>query len=126
MSVIPRNATVWIEIPVTDMDKAMQFYQAVTGLELKRDDTGPNPMAIFQVEDPATGVAGHLYPGTPARDGEGPTIHLSAPGTVEEAMERVRAAGGTVVSPPIGIPAGRFAYCTDLDGNSIGVFEARG
>ncbi|SNS72841.1 VOC family protein [Tropicimonas sediminicola] len=126
MTDTPKNATVWIEIPVTDMDKAMQFYEAVTGLPLKRDDTGPNPMAIFQVEDPAEGVAGHLYPGKPAKDGEGPTIHLSAAGSVEDAMERVRAAGGTVISPPIEIPAGRFAYCKDLDGNSIGVFEARG
>ncbi|MFD0980763.1 VOC family protein [Tropicimonas aquimaris] len=126
MNDTPKNATVWIEIPVTDMDKAMQFYEAVTGLALKRDDTGPNPMAIFQVEDPALGVAGHLYPGTPARNGEGPTIHLSVAGSVEEAMERVRAAGGAVVSPAIEIPPGRFAYCMDLDGNSIGVFEARG
>jgi predicted enzyme related to lactoylglutathione lyase len=31
-------------------------------------------------------------------------------------------AGGKVVSDPIAIPAGRFAYCLDPDGNSFGLF----
>ena len=38
-------------------------------------------------------------------------------------MERVKQAGGTVVSPIIQIPPGRFFYATDPDGNSIGLFE---
>jgi hypothetical protein len=32
------------------------------------------------------------------------------------------ASGGEVVSPIITIPAGRFAYCLDPDGNSFGLF----
>ena len=42
---------------------------------------------------------------------------------VEAALERVKNAGGEVVSDVIWIPAGRFAYCLDPDGNSIGVFS---
>ena len=38
-------------------------------------------------------------------------------------MQRVTENGGTVVSPVIEIPAGRFAYCLDPDGNSIGLFN---
>ena len=123
MSYKPRNSTVWTEIPVTDMDRAMGFYSKVTGQDLVLDDTGPNPMAIFQPDDVCVGTAGHLYPGIPAAPGTGPTIHLAAEGKLEDALERVKSAGGTVVSPPITIPAGRFAYCNDLDGNSIGLFE---
>ena len=77
---------------------------------------------MFPTSNP-TGVAGHLYPGKPAPDGTGPTIHLACPDTLEEALERVTKAGGRVVSDPISIPAGRFAYCLDPDGNSIGVFS---
>ena len=31
----PKNAVVWAEIPVSDMDKAKAFYAAVTGHNLK-------------------------------------------------------------------------------------------
>ena len=52
----------------------------------------------------------------------GPTIHLAVAEPIEEAMERVTENGGKVVSPVIQIPAGRFAYCLDPDGNSFGLF----
>lgn len=124
MTYLPKNFTVWAEIPVTDMDKAMSFYQAVLNTELRLNTDGPNPMAEFRTDGDA-GVAGHLYPGTPATNGEGPTIHLSVEAPLEDAVERLKTAGGKVLSPPIQIPPGRFVYCQDLDGNSIGLFEAK-
>ncbi len=123
----PSNSAVWFEIPVTDMARARAFYEAVLKTELLEENTGPNPMLMFPVADLASGVSGHLYPGKPAAAGEGNTIHLAAPdGTVEEALARVEPAGGKVLSPVIEIPAGRFAYCTDPDGNSIGLFSYGG
>lgn len=71
----------------------------------------------------AGGIAGHLYPGKAAPDGTGPTIHLASRDGLENALERVKEAGGRVVSDVISIPTGRFAYCRDPDGNSIGVFS---
>ncbi len=124
MTYTPDNALVWGELPVTDMDKAIAFYGAVTGMALRPDDSGPNPMANFQPADPQRGVALHLYPGAPAGDGTGPTLHLAAEGKLEDIMERVRDAGGEVVSPAIRIPPGRFFYAKDPDGNSIGLFES--
>jgi len=117
----PPHFTVWSEIPVTDLDRAIDFYNAVFLIALKKDETGPNPMAMFPTYDP-DGVAGHLYPGKPAGDGAGPTVHFACPDTLEDALARVKAAGGEVVSDIISIPSGRFAYCLDPDRNSIGVF----
>jgi predicted enzyme related to lactoylglutathione lyase len=124
MSFTPANTTVWIEIPVRDLTAAMAFYGTVTGLGLTREQMGPNETAIFQAADFRSGVAGHLYEGKPAGDGTGPTVHLATEGKLEDAMRRVTGAGGAVVSPIIEIPAGRFFYATDPDGNSIGLFEA--
>lgn len=124
MSFTPAHTTVWIEIPVRDLDAATAFYAKATGLTLERQQMGPNETAMFKAADFMSGVAGHLYEGTPAGDGSGPTVHLAADGTLEEAMDRVRDAGGTVISPAIEIPAGRFFYATDPDGNSFGLFEA--
>lgn len=123
MTQIPANALVWGEIPVRDLDRAAAFYAATLGFDLTRDDSGPNPMAMFAVKDHVTGVAGHLYPGKPADEGHGATLHFEVRGTLEEAAERCRNAGGKVTSDPIQIPAGRFHYAIDLDGNSIGLFE---
>jgi len=125
MAHAPQNFTVWTEIPVTDVDRAIAFYNEVFGLELTVDNSGPNPMAMFPTAD-GTGVAGHIYPGTPAKAGEGPTAHFAIPDTLEDAMARTGKAGGKVLGDPVTIPAGRFAYATDPDGNSIGLFETIG
>lgn len=117
----PENAAVWFEIPVSDMARAKAFYGAVLDTELRDDNTGPNPMAIFPAASDAS-VAGHLYPGKPAASGSGNTIHLRSPEPLEAALGRVRDHGGKVVSDIVTIPAGRFAYCLDPDGNSIGLF----
>lgn len=118
----PANLAVWFEIPVTDLDRSRVFYETVLAVPSHRDDTGPNPMINLGSED-MTGVNGHLYPGKPAARGTGNTIHVTVgSGTLEEALTRVGPAGGEVVSPIITIPPGRFAYCLDPDGNSIGIF----
>ena len=123
MTFQPAHAISWIEIPVTDLDKASVFYAHVTGLKLSPMEGGPNPLMYFEAEQ--GGVAGHLYPGQPAPEGTGSTIHLIVEGTLEDTITRVWDAGGKVVSPSIEIPEGRFAYCIDLDGNSISIFEPK-
>ena len=123
MSFAPENFAVWVEIPVTDLDRSIAFYNAVFDIEMTKDSTsGPNPMAMFPTSS-QSGVAGSLYPGTPSPEGAGSTIHLACPDKLEDALERVSEAGGQVVSDVITIPPGRFAYCLDPDGNSIGIFS---
>lgn len=123
MSYLPQNFLVWGELPVSDLKKAVQFYAQVTGADLTIDESGPNPMAVFRRADGQSGVALHLYSGRPADKGTGPTLHIAAEGQVEQIMDRVKKAGGQVVSDPIRIPAGLFFYAIDPDGNSVGFFE---
>ncbi len=117
----PHNTAVWFEIPVSDLAASKAFYEAVLKITMTRDDNGPNPMVAFSsLED--SGVSGHLYPGKPAHAGSGNSIHLAVTDKLEDAMARVPGAGGKVVSDIIPIPVGRFVYCEDPDGNSIGLF----
>ncbi|MCB1427301.1 MAG: VOC family protein [Zhengella sp.] len=119
----PVNGQVcWFEIPVTDLERARTFYETALATTMRRDDTGPNPMIAFtSMDDPV--ASGHLYPGKPSAPGTGSTIHLVALDPLETVMARIPAAGGQVVSPVIPIPAGRFFYATDPDGNSVGFFN---
>jgi predicted enzyme related to lactoylglutathione lyase len=120
---IPQNAAVWFEIPVSDLAKSKAFYGAVLQNELEDQDMGPNKTAVFQPAD-GGGVSGHLYVGKPGMAGSGNTVHLAAPSALEASLERVKTAGGQVVSGIVSIPSGRFAYCLDLDGNSFGLFTS--
>ena len=113
---------VWSEIPVSDMDRAVTFYNKVFDWQMTIDESGPNPMATLGSNMETIG--GHLYPGKPAAD-NGPTVHIAVRGKLEEHVDRVAPAGGEVVSPAIEIPPGRFAYIKDPDGNSIGLFEPK-
>ena len=117
------NLIVWTEVPAADMDRAVRFYSQAFGWDLKVDDSGPNPVAMFPGAD-GPGSGGHLYPGRPGA-GTGPTPHFAVP-ALEAAADRVREAGGSVDSDPISIPPGRFVYATDSEGNSIGLFEPKG
>lgn len=117
------NRLVWTEIPVTDLDRAMAFYAKVLGEPLKRDDTGPNPMAMLPYSGELGAASGHLYPGKPAPKGEGTTVHLAVPFELDDAMARIGEAGGEIVSDVITIPAGSFFYAIDTEGNSLGIFK---
>jgi uncharacterized protein len=115
----PQHAAVWFEIPVTDLAKAKAFYGAVLQNDLEDQDMGPNKTSVFASAD---GVSGHLYAGKPPASGTGSTIHLAVSAPLEDSLARFAAHGGQVVSPVVEIPQGRFAYCLDPDGNSIGLF----
>lgn len=114
----------WYEIPCTDLDASQKFYEAVLGISMiKEANTAlPNPMVWFQHPE-TPGTLGHLYPGTPAKDGSGNTVHILSTDPLEDVMPRVEVAGGKVVSPIVPLPVGRFVYITDPDGNSIGLFN---
>lgn len=123
MTYAPTNPVVWTEIPVTDLAASSSFYEAVTGLTLIQSEFGGGPVAIFQAAE-QSGVSCNLFVGTPANSAAGPRLHLLCQGPLEQTLERVTAAGGTVLSPMIDIPEGRFAYCADLDGTMVAFFQA--
>lgn len=120
----PRHSACWFELPAENYERAIGFYETVLKTKLQRfTENVPNPYAMFPTAD-GMGVSGHIYPGKPAR-GAGPTVHLVVPDSLEATLERVFDAGGEVMHGVIEIPAGRFAYATDTEGNSVGFFEAK-
>ena len=117
------NAVGWFDIYVSDMDRAVSFYEAVldTKLEKMDDPTGETQMMSFAGDMQAYGAAGALVKTEHAKPGPGGTqVYFS----VEECatqQERVSDAGGTVIRPKFSI--GQFGFvvlCKDTEGNMIG------
>ena len=117
-----KDTLVWCEIPVTDMAAGVAFYSALFDSKMEIIEEGPNPMSFFPKQN-ENDVAGHIYPGKPAQNGKGPTVHLHAPDTLEATAGRAQKAGAMIIGPVIDLPGGRFQYAIDPFGNSLGIFS---
>ncbi|MFT7359751.1 VOC family protein [Parasphingorhabdus sp.] len=121
MTDMAHDQLVWVEIPATDLNRAKAFYESVLEISLIENDDGPQKMHM--IPSKGDSMCGHLYEGKPATSGDGPTPHFSTRSKLDDAMERIQAAGGEVVSEPIPLPAAAFFYAKDTEGNSIAIFK---
>lgn len=119
-----RNPVGWFEIYVSDMAKAVDFYETVLGLKLEKMDA-PMPeldMRAFPGNPEVAGAWGALVsmPGVPGGGG-GTLVYFSCLDCAVEAG-RVEAAGGTLRQPKTSIgPYGYFALMVDPEGNMSGL-----
>jgi predicted enzyme related to lactoylglutathione lyase len=118
-----RNTVVWFDIPVTDMDRAIRFYEAVTQTGMQRltlengDET-----ALFASQD--SGVTGSLYKSTQDKPSEfGSRVYLNAEPSIDDWIKRVKSAGGRIAVEKTEIPkvGGYYAYFIDSEGNRVGL-----
>ena len=115
------SALNWFEIPATDYDRAVKFYNTVLASELQPMDMGDGPlMAMFPAEDGISGAVIKAEGYTPSADGS--VIYLNAGADLSDALGRVEAAGGQVLVPKTGIGEnGFFAFLLDTEGNKVGL-----
>lgn len=111
---------VWAEITVKNLEAGVEFYDSVFGWTSTIDRSGPRPMAVLNGSMKTVGA--DLVEGT---SGGESVIHLALPDALEAGVSRLEAAGGTLESPVVEIPPGRYVVARDPDGNKIGLFEAK-
>ena len=119
------SAVHWFEIFVTDLERAIRFYQSTLGVDLRREPQGPMATALFPY-DRGSGVGGSLV-ADPARAGTGGTlVYLDADGKLDACLDRAVKAGGAVVlaKTDIGDP-GFIAAIRDTEGNVVGLHSER-
>jgi predicted enzyme related to lactoylglutathione lyase len=115
-----RNRAVWFEIPATDFERAVRFYEDVFQVTLRREEA-PSESAVFPYERPATGGAVTRAPYLqPSK--QGPVVYLNADPSLDAVLARVERGGGKVVLPKTELPSdGVFAHIEDTEGNVIGL-----
>jgi uncharacterized protein len=114
----------WFQIPVTDIDRAVKFYEFVCQTSLQRFDDARMKRAFFPMEpgnqDRTGGEIVQSPDDRPSVDGV--TIYLNAPGGVDAAVERTLEAGGKIAVPKMSIGEhGFIALVIDTEGNQIGL-----
>jgi uncharacterized protein len=123
---VMQNAINWFDIPVTDMARAMKFYETLTSKPLKLEDMGGAPgmeMAVFSTGSHEA-VGGSLFKSPDHKPSEaGSVVYLNAAPSIDSWIARVKPAGGKVVTPKTALPEGQgyFAVFTDSEGNRVGL-----
>ena len=102
----------WFEIPVTNMERAKAFYNAVFNIEVQEMDFGGTLMGWFPFAEGKSGASGSLIQNAAYQPSEskGVLVYFSSVDVSNE-LERVEGAGGKIVqtktqiSPDIGYMA---------------------
>ena len=121
-----KSAISWFEIPATDLERATKFYENIFGVSLIPMDLPNIKMRMFPVEDPTTDIGGALadsggFHKPSATDG--PLIYLNGNPDVQNVLDKVVKAGGSIVVPKTEISPehGFMAVIVDSEGNRIGL-----
>jgi predicted enzyme related to lactoylglutathione lyase len=119
------NTLNWFEIPTTDLTRASTFYEKVLGVELRREDFGGTPMAIFAARDPD--LAGALVKDARRKpSSDGALLYLNVNGRLDAVVDRIAKAGGEVLVPKMDIgEPGFIALFRDTEGNVVGLHSER-
>ena len=119
-----KNAISWFEIPTTDIDRAQRFYEAIFGFHMVPLDLPNIKMRMFPLDDMMTQVGGALVDSGgfhKASATDGPLIYLNANPDVQTVLDKVIAAGGSIMVPKTEISPeyGFMAVLMDTEGNRI-------
>lgn len=124
------NVVGWFEIPVNNMERAVNFYEKVFDLKLERNMMGPLDMAWFPRLDGEPGSPGSLvkHPDYYIPSTDGVLIYLTAhSGDLGIELARVEPAGGKVIQTKTQISDdyGFMALILDTEGNRVALHSRK-
>lgn len=118
------NSLNWFEIPATDLDRAIAFYQQLLGTVRKGTFFGAE-LGLFEADVKNGGIGGSIVvrqdmqPST-----QGSVIFLNTNGRLDEALAAVESAGGKILVPKMSLgDFGWSAIILDSEGNRVGLHQ---
>ncbi|WP_445382450.1 VOC family protein [Robiginitalea sp. IMCC43444] len=124
-----QNMVTWFEIPVTDMQRAIKFYEAVFGVAIDLHQMGELEMGWFPSAEGKSGASGTLirhpdwyFPS----ESKGPLLYFSSE-DVNHELGRVEQAGGKIVveKRQISPEYGFMGVFIDSEGNRIALHSSK-
>ena len=118
------NGVQYFEIPVTDLGRAITFYEELFRIELLRRDVDGYKMALFPETVDGQGASGALAEGdvyVPAK--AGPILYFTIT-SLQAFLERLAALDATMLLEPQQVEDhGVVAEFEDCEGNRIALFQ---
>ena len=123
---LEHSPLVWAEIAVTDMNRAMNFYQTHFGLTFIQETMNEMEMAIVETVDPSDASVALLKYELiqPSREGSVVYLHLTA--TLQDKLTELEQANIEIVLPAMAIKDGACGYSAifiDSEGNKVGLWS---
>lgn len=124
------SALHWFEIPVSDIERAKKFYDAVLDTHIPVMDMTAQMGSMLGMLPNRDGIGGALVQNTqhgytPSQ--QGTMVYLVVESDLNDSLGKVEGAGGQVILPktPMGESqdAGFTAWIIDTEGNKIGLFS---
>lgn len=117
------NPIGWVEIPVSDITRAIKFYNSVFNYNLKAEDLGALQMAQFPFDHSKSGCAGALVYNQEfynPDNSKGPLVYFECE-NVKETLERIGNNGGKILIEErlISQDYGYMGVGLDTEGNRI-------
>jgi predicted enzyme related to lactoylglutathione lyase len=124
-----QNMVGWFEIPVTDMDRAKKFYDAVFEIKVEIHPMNELVMGWFPFAENKPGAPGSLVKHPDwykPSDSHGPLVYFSSE-DVQIELDRVDSAGGKIIQPKTLIKEdiGYMAVFIDSEGNRIALHSRK-
>ncbi|MFC3909232.1 VOC family protein [Legionella dresdenensis] len=120
------NTLCWADIPVTNLDRAINFYSAVLATPVEKiSEHGFEFGLLPHTNDNASGCLCEMPDRKPSNNG--PLVYLNVEGRMDAAIDAVTKNGGQVVSGKQEMgPYGFRAVITDTEGNGIALYSKEG
>ncbi len=124
------NVVGWFEIPVSDIDRAIRFYETVFDVKLERNQMGPFDMAWFPFKEDGLGAPGSLvcYKDSYKPSPDGVLIYFTAhSGDLTNELDKVEEMGGVILQDKtlINEETGYMAIFLDTEGNRIAIHSRK-
>ncbi|TGK15250.1 VOC family protein [Leptospira fluminis] len=118
------NFAVWFDIPVKNMERAIEFYSKVFEIELTMMEGAPKKYAVFPYSDGS--VSGGLVEDGDKVVDKGSLLYLNGGEDLSKPLNRVKDAGGSVLQEKTSIgPNGFMAIILDSEGNRIALHSMK-
>ena len=115
-----KNPVNYFEIPVSNLQRAIEFYSSVFDFQFEQSIVDGNEMAFFPFYDGESGITGALAKGESYLPGkQGVRIYFSND-NIEETLQKVLLVGGKILYPLTSVGEwGSVAEFEDSEGNCI-------
>lgn len=118
------NPVLYFEIPVTNMDRAIKFYESVFGFTFKLGEIHDNEMAFFPFNDEGLGITGALAKGDIYKPTKNGVLVYFNTDFIDKVLNKVIENGGKVLFPKTSSGEdGSVAEFEDSEGNRIAITE---